>query len=90
MRPGTQSPRRALSAIQKKRAVENTNKPIRQYIPKKESFEHYTGKRIMSTQKKPNERPREKFYFSAPKRKFFKHVSQFCACRLTLHALTGN
>ena len=72
---GDAKPPKSAVGNTKKRAVENTNKTIRQYIPKKESFEHYTDKRIMSTQKKPNERPREKFYFSAPKRKFFKHVS---------------
>ena len=54
-------------------AIENTNKLIRQYIPKKDSFEHYTDKRIMSIQKKLNERPREKLNFSTPKREFFKH-----------------
>ena len=43
-----------------KGAVENTNKLIRQYIPKKDSFDNYTDKRIMSIQKKLNERPREK------------------------------
>ena len=57
-----------------KGAIENTNKLIRQYIPKKESFERYTDKRIMSIQKKLNERPREKLNFSTPKREFFKHV----------------
>ena len=46
-----------------KGAIENTNKLIRQYIPKKDSFEHYTDKRIMSIQKKLNERPREKLNF---------------------------
>ena len=43
-----------------KGTVENTNKLIRQYIPKKDSFDNYTDKRIMSIQKKLNERPREK------------------------------
>ena len=57
-----------------KGAVENTNKLIRQYIPKKDSFDNYTDKRIMSIQKKLNERPREKLNFSTPKCEFFKHV----------------
>ena len=57
-----------------KGAVENTNKLIRQYIPKKDSFDNYTDKRIMSIQKKLNERPREKLNFSNPKCEFFKHV----------------
>ena len=47
---------------------------IGQYILKKDSFEHYTEKRIMSIQKKLNERPREKLNFSTPKCEFFKHV----------------
>ena len=55
-------------------AVENTNKLIRQYIPKKDSFKYYTDKRIMSIQKKLNERPREKLNFSTPKCEFFKQV----------------
>ena len=57
-----------------KGTIENTNKLIRQYIPKKESFNQYTDKRIMSIQKKLNERPREKLNFSTPKCEFFKHV----------------
>ena len=57
-----------------KGAVENANKLIRQYIPKKDSFDNYTDKRIMSIQKKLNERPREKLNFSTPKCEFFKHV----------------
>ena len=57
-----------------KGAVENANKLIRQYIPKKDSFDNYTDKRIMSIQKKLNERPREKLNFSTPKCKFFKQV----------------
>ena len=57
-----------------KGAVENINKLIRQYIPKKDSFDNYTDKRIMSIQKKLNERPREKLNFSTPKCEFFKHL----------------
>ena len=57
-----------------KGAIENTNKLIRQYIPKKDSFEYYTDKRIMSIQKKLNERPREKINFSTSKCEFFKYV----------------
>lgn len=54
--------------------VENTKKLIRQYISKKDSFDHYTDKRIMSIQKKLNEKPRKKLNFSTPKREFFKLV----------------
>ena len=57
-----------------KGAVENINKLIRQYIPKRDTFDNYTDKRIMSIQKKLNERPREKLNFSNPKCEFFKHV----------------
>lgn len=57
-----------------KGAVENTNKLIRQYIPKKDSFDNYTDKRIMAIQKKLNERPREKLNFTTPKCEFFKRV----------------
>ena len=57
-----------------KGAIENINKLIRQYIPKKDSFERYTDKRIMSIQKKLNEIPREKLNFSTPKCEFSKHV----------------
>lgn len=57
-----------------KGTVENTIKLIRQYIPKKDSFDNYTDKRIMSIQKKLNERPREKLNFSTPKCEFFKHL----------------
>ena len=57
-----------------KGAVENINKLLRQYIPKKDSFDNYTDKRIMFIQKKLNERPREKLNFSNPKCEFFKHV----------------
>ena len=56
-----------------KGTVENTNKLIRQYIPKKDSFDNYTDKRIMSIQKKLNERPREKLNFDTPKYKFFEN-----------------
>ena len=57
-----------------KGTVENTKKLIRQYIPKKDSFDNYTHKKIMSIQKKLNERPREKLNFSTPKCEFFKYV----------------
>ncbi len=40
----------------------------------KGTVENYTDKRIMSIQKKLNERPREKLNFSTPKCEFFKHL----------------
>jgi len=57
-----------------KGAIDNTNKLIRQYISKKDSFEDYTEKRIMSIQKNLNERQIEKLNFSTSKCEFFKHV----------------
>ena len=56
-----------------KGAVENTNKLIRQYIPKGTDFKHVTDRFIMNVQKKLNLRPREKLNFSTPKQEFFKH-----------------
>lgn len=55
-----------------KGAVENTNKLIRQYIPKGTDIGRVTDKRIASIQAKINRRPREKLNFSTPKEEFFK------------------
>ena len=41
-----------------KGAIENTNKLIRQYIPKHTNFDDITNKKIASIQKKINSRPR--------------------------------
>ena len=49
-----------------KGAVENTNKLIRQYIPKQANFDDFTDKKIAMIQKKINRRPR-------PKKTIFKH-----------------
>ena len=57
-----------------KEAIENTNILIRQYIPKNANFDEYTDKRIMSIQKKINNRPREKLKFSTPKKEFYKMI----------------
>ena len=43
-----------------KGAIENANKLIRKYIPKKSNFDDFSDKRIMEIQKKLNRRPREK------------------------------
>lgn len=56
-----------------KGAVENTNKLIRQYIPKGTDFNTITDAFIMKVQKKLNRRPREKLNFSTPTTEFFKH-----------------
>ena len=55
-----------------KGAIENTNKLIRQYIPKGADFNDITDKFIHSVQLKINRRPREKLNFSTPKDEFFK------------------
>ena len=58
-----------------KGAVENTNKLVRQYIPKGMDIGGVTDKRIASIQAKINRRPREKLDFSSPKEEFFKIYS---------------
>lgn len=55
-----------------KGCIENTNKLVRQYIPKDADFSRITDKFIMNVQKKLNLRPREKLNFSTPKHEFFK------------------
>ena len=56
-----------------KGAVENANKLIRKYIPKKANFDDFSDSKIMKIQKKINRRPREKINFDSPKDRFFKH-----------------
>ena len=58
-----------------KGAVENTNKLIRQYIPKGMDISTVSDQRIASIQAKINRRPREKLNFNTPKDEFFKHYS---------------
>ncbi len=58
-----------------KGAVENTNKLVRQYIPKGMDISKVTDKRIASIQAKINRRPREKLHFYTPKEMFFKVYS---------------
>lgn len=55
-----------------KGTIENTNKLIRQYIPKGTDFRELTDEFIHSVQLKINRRPREKLNFSTPKDEFFK------------------
>lgn len=54
--------------------VENTNKLIRQYIPKQSDFQNLSDEFIYSVQLKLNSRPREKLNFDAPKNKFFVYL----------------
>jgi len=55
-----------------KGAIENGNKLIRQYIPKKASFKDYSDEDIKKIQYKLNRRPREKLEFNLPKNEFYK------------------
>lgn len=57
-----------------KGAVENTNKLIRQYIPKKANFDDFTDRKIAMIQKKINRRPRQKLNFQTPKCEFYKRI----------------
>jgi len=60
-----------------KGAVENTNKLIRQYIPKGADFNDFSDKDLMEIQKRINRRPREKLNFRTPKSEFFKLIANF-------------
>lgn len=55
---------------------EYTNKLIRQYIPKKVSFENYNNHNIKEIQFKINRRPREKLKFYSPKEVFFASLNK--------------
>ncbi|MBW4725762.1 IS30 family transposase [Prevotella nigrescens] len=57
-----------------KGAVENTNKLIRQYIPKQANFDDFTDRKIAMIQKKINRRPRQKLNFQTPKCEFYKRI----------------
>jgi len=54
---------------------EYTNKLIRQYIPKKQSFENYNNQYIREIQFILNRRPREKLKFYSPKELFFASLN---------------
>ncbi len=54
---------------------EYSNKLIRQYIPKKETFDKYNDLYISQIQAKLNKRPRKKLNFETPKDLFFKFVN---------------
>lgn len=55
-----------------KGSIENANKLIRKYIPKKADFNDFGNRFIKNVQKKLNKRPREKLHFFSPKHCFFK------------------
>ena len=52
-------------------AVENNNKLVRQYIPKKTDFKNLNNLEIKQIQYKINNRPRAKLNFYSPKEIFF-------------------
>lgn len=54
-----------------KGAVENANKLIRQYIPKRTDFGCVTDEFVRHVQFKINQRPRKKLNFSTPVRDFY-------------------
>ncbi|MBD5374073.1 MAG: IS30 family transposase [Bacteroides sp.] len=60
-----------------KGAVENVNKLIRQYIPKKSNFNDFSDRYIKNVAKKLNLRPRKKLNFSNPKDEFFRQIANF-------------
>ena len=58
-----------------KGVIENANKLIRKYIPKKTDFNDITDDFIKKVQHKLNRRPREKLNFDTPLHCFFKYFS---------------
>ena len=61
-------------ALWQKGAIENTNKLIRQYIPKHTNFDNLTDKRLQVYRRKSTVRPRQKLRFETPKAEFFKRI----------------
>ena len=59
-----------------KGAIENMNKLIRQYIPKKTDFDTVSDRFILEIRKKINRRPREKLGFQCPRDCFFRQVNK--------------
>lgn len=57
-----------------KGAIENANKLIRRYIPKKANFNDFSEKKIKQIQYKLNRRPREKLHFYSPLLCFFGNL----------------
>ena len=57
-----------------KGAVENANKLIRRYIPKKANFNDFSDRKIMEIQKKINRRPREKLDYKTPQECFYGNI----------------
>ena len=61
--------------------IENTNKLVRQYIPKKTNFDNLNEQQIKEIQYKINNRPREKLNFYSPKEIFFLSLENKVALR---------
>ena len=57
-----------------KGCIENTNKLVRRYIPKKANFNRFSDKFIKNVQHKLNNRPRKKLHFMTPKFVYFKNI----------------
>jgi len=58
---------------------EYTNKLIRQYIPKKQTFDIYNDHAINEIQHKINRRPRKKLQFNNPKHVFYTNLDSIVA-----------
>lgn len=58
-----------------KGAIENTNKLIRQYLPKGTDFNRVGDMDIKNVQCKINRRPRKKLGFLCPKKVFFDFIA---------------
>jgi len=56
--------------------IENTNKLIRQYIPKKTNFDTMNDQQIKKIQYKINNRPRKNLNFKSPKEIFFLNLQK--------------
>jgi IS30 family transposase len=56
--------------------IENTNKLIRQYIPKKSNFDEFNNQQIKQIQHKLNNRPRAKLNFYSPKEIFYLNLQK--------------
>ena len=61
--------------------IENTNKPVRQYIPKKINFNIMNQQQIKEIQYKINNRPGRNLNFYSPKEIIFLNLQNKVACR---------
>jgi len=68
-------------AAWEKGLIENTNKLIRQYIPKSTKFDDINQQKIKEIQQKINNRPRRKLNFYSPREIFFVNLQEKVALR---------